>query len=316
VDEKYLNFGEVWEDSTFSFKLPVRNEATDHVQVHEFARSCSCVDIQPTSLGMAPGEVATLTITLDLRRGMSTNKSSWTWPFQAEIHPLIAGQPAQGKPWVLKGQVKKLLDLSPPIVSFGNELTRGQPYPIKTVKVFSVVELDDLLAACDAEKASVRVSRDGPQQFHVTITPAATVNSGPLAIDLSLQPVRKRVPAHLPGKMLKMQGFLHDEVEAVPGAIAVGALPTGSSFSETVCLRSRASRPFFVEKWNTNSPETRVEHLKMSQVEPCFRIMQQIKTGGPGKCRVVFAVRLSNERQISVPVDVVYHGYEVKRQDR
>src|SRR5581483_2768328 len=61
-----LDMGEVWEETGIVWRLPIHNQTTRHIEIHELQQTCGCTDIKPRRLTIAAGETATLELTLDL----------------------------------------------------------------------------------------------------------------------------------------------------------------------------------------------------------------------------------------------------------
>ncbi len=263
VDDKYLNFGEAWQDSKFDWKLPIRNSAGETVVIEDFSTSCGCVrSIKPRSFMLEPGESQVVELTLDLTKGVSFAKGSWESATEAAIFPHIKGEPALQSGWTLTGRVRKSLHISPNTVSFADELIRTTPnkgFLTKKVRITTFESVDGLHASCEDNKAITNVLRQGPKEFEVSITPQSNLSQGHFTFRVFLKCLTRK--DSIPGRFLRVQGFVHEEAELVPPLLFLGGVPVGNTIAETVMVTSRSGRLFKVDKWQTLSSNIKVRPM-------------------------------------------------------
>src|SRR5581483_1696113 len=66
IDDTKLDFGTPWESEAFVWTLPIENRSARSIQIVEFMRSCSCLNVEPHKAELSPGETLMLKATLNL----------------------------------------------------------------------------------------------------------------------------------------------------------------------------------------------------------------------------------------------------------
>jgi hypothetical protein len=121
VKDGYLNIGEVWEEASFRWKLPVVNRGKQRVKVLGFSSTCSCVAIQPSAFAIDPDGIQELQAVLDLTQRSKEVHQTWDRRFEVTLFPQVKGKPSRAFSWVLGGTIKASLLCSPASVDFGGK---------------------------------------------------------------------------------------------------------------------------------------------------------------------------------------------------
>lgn len=307
ADPRVLDFGEVWEDADFHWKLPIRNTTTQEIKVLDFAVSCTCVSLKPRSFTLAPGEVKELELSLDLTRRKRLPQGQEV--FQALLLPKIKGSIARTQGWTLHGRVRQLLKFNPAVAVFG-DLIRGQSAPDVLINVESVLPLRSLDKKGKESNACVQVVQKGSRKFELTVTPPSTLPAGPFHLEIPIQPTGQDGKL-LPAKKLIVVGIMHEDVEPMPSPLVFGALPIGETVKETVVLKSITGKPFKVEEWQSLSYGLRVELVEMGdKMEASFAVSQNGTTAGNQWTEARFRVHVGNQPSQEIPLKIFYHGQE------
>src|SRR5579885_1240809 len=53
-----LDLGEVWEEKGIAWRLPIHNQTTHRIDIHDIQQTCGCTDIKPRRFSIAAGETA------------------------------------------------------------------------------------------------------------------------------------------------------------------------------------------------------------------------------------------------------------------
>jgi hypothetical protein len=306
-----LDFGEVWEDADFHWKLPIRNATAQEIVVLDFAASCTCVSLQPRSFSLVPDEVKELELSLDLTRRPRQPQDAGS--FEALIVPRIKGAMPRVEGWTIHGKVRELLKLIPPLVTFG-DLIRGQPAPDVLVKIESSVPLRKVGTKSKENNVCVDVVQKRPRNFELSVVPSDTLPSGPFRLEVPLQPIGETEQI-LPAKKLIVTGIMHDEVEPVPSPLVLGALPIGQTASETIALKSITGKPFKVEKVQSLSNGLRVELVERGDTKvPMVVVSQKSTTAGDQWTQAICRVRVGDQPSREIPLKIFYYGRDKGRE--
>jgi hypothetical protein len=100
VPPEYLDFGEVWETDRFSWTLPIQNRGQTDIHITSFGGSCSCAEVSPNNVVIAPGETREVHLTLDLTPSKKWNPSDEPRVFEAEISPKFENPANLGGEWM------------------------------------------------------------------------------------------------------------------------------------------------------------------------------------------------------------------------
>jgi Protein of unknown function (DUF1573) len=312
IAAQYLDFGTVWEDSRMSLKIPIKNTSALPVEVLDLVTSCACTSLKPRGLKIGPGE----TQEIDLELNLSQRAVDQDWnqnQLAVKIAPTIKGAQVRQIGWSITGQVKKLLSVLPPNLVLRDDIVRGRISTPTTARVISTLPLDELVVRCDATNANVEVT-GGPQDFQIEITPQSDLPFGFFGFDMQLQP--KRSAETLPGKSIRVEGFMHQKVEAVPSKIALGALPVGAVTAQTLVLVSRNDKRFQVQSWEASGGDVIIEQISAKESEGnsvAFKITESIRNLGKQESTVSFVVRTEDGERLHVYCQSSHYGLAGKR---
>lgn len=313
VEEPSLAFGEVWEVKGFVWKVPIFNRSGEDVTIQGFEASCACVDVKPRSLVIPAGQTAEVRLTVDLtKRSTEADRSTAARAFEVMLSPRWQGEGSHRTIWVLRGRVRTALDLSPQTLRLG-ELTRGQPFRSQKATVSPRTPLEDLEAGCDSSLARVQVKRlkGSEGKFELEVSPERMAPAGPLRFDVKIRPVA-RGGKRLPTIALPVEGFVREDIQAAPEAVAFGVVPVGQTVAETLFLRSAGNRDFKVEKVGVSSEGAKVEPTERGTSAPgrAFRVTQRVSRSGHQAGTITFTVRQAMGQTLRIVVPVSYHGIQ------
>jgi hypothetical protein len=146
IDPKYLDFGEVWAEEAFKWRIPIQNRSDREVGIAEFSASCQCDLIEPPSLTIPPHSTAKVVATIDLTKGRDIEPYEQVRKFQIAIHPIVAVPTSRPPGFVLRGKAKDPFIASPGVVDLGEILshTAGEP---TTIRLKAATPLENLTAS-------------------------------------------------------------------------------------------------------------------------------------------------------------------------
>ncbi len=310
-----LDFGEVWDQRSFPWTLPIRNASNEPVEVLEFKTSCGCLSVEPESLVVPPGETVPVKLMLNLNAKNRQKASLCVRDFDVGLVPVTKSSlPGQTR-WKLHGYVRRYpLVTSPARVDFGEALVVGASFPSRAVDVHCLIPITGLTAECDESMATVHVEQiaDDTQSYRVEILPRADLSVGEHMFDVSLKPLlRARQPGReLPPFQVEVTAHVLTDVYAVPSMLWLGAAKLGEVLDGTVAIAAR-SRPFRVLEVRQNE-EAQVEVARIEGVDAkthVFRVMQRVAKGGTQRGGMEFIVQEEGGSEpYRVPVSVCYHG--------
>jgi hypothetical protein len=308
VDAKYLDFGEAWEDSKFSWKIPIRNAGRSKVEVLNFATSCSCASINPREFTLAPQETREVHIDINLALGPPAADKKHVQPFEAMIVPILKGNIARPSGWTVKGRVKKVFTVSPPALAIS--YTPGNDHTTATISVEQYVPLAEL-------RAKVEEKRDHPSPFLVEVEKAKAGHAvkltlqGPVSPDalrfqLDLLPIDKSgIP--LPGAKVPIEINVIYPVYPVPDVIALGDRKIGAQVTEKFFLHSRTDQPYIFKGVKDKSGGDIIIRPLPKAGE--FELTVRVTKSGDQRERILLQLALG-KTSWEVPVFVCYSGVE------
>lgn len=204
VENRYLNFGQVWEQSRFRWKVPITNSGSEEVQVMGFSATCSCLAVEPPAFAMQPGESREVELTFDLTRRGKELVGDWERSFEVRLFPQVQAAAARPAGWTFTGNVKVPIVLSPPILEFGEKpLFHGQSAAPQEVRVSCATPLDSLICRWDIPKGQIPKGKAevtnvaNGSEFVVKVTPSNFLLPGLYSEKIELLPVfpgRRDVP--------------------------------------------------------------------------------------------------------------------------
>jgi len=147
VADRYLDFGDVCEDESFVWTMPIENRGSTPVCVESFRKTCNCMSVRPASFTVEPGERRQLELQIDLA---SRPQSSFT----VGLWPRVIGN--DGKPettdigmvWMIRGQVRRAIAI-PQFAPVGQHSELAQPLAAFSVALRQFVDLESLTAGCE-----------------------------------------------------------------------------------------------------------------------------------------------------------------------
>lgn len=247
VDERYLSFGEVWEDPAFSWMMPIRNTTNQAIEITGFSTSCLCSKIEPASLNIPAHGTMEVCLTLNLldtRRGFNLAGRE----FKIAVQPRIALGAATQAGWIVQGRVKQPFSVQPPVVDFDDSLVRGESFAPRTATITCGLDVAELTARCDSPSFKFKVSRDekNPRCFRLEIQPREDIPSGSFNRFVKLTastPSQKEASGTVP-----VVGRVIEEISLQPDRIVFGAEVVGAELRETVILQSRKGKEFTIQE--------------------------------------------------------------------
>jgi hypothetical protein len=249
VEEQFLDLKNVWVDSKFPCRLPIRNGSKHTIDVLGFSTSCSCLTITPQAFKLKPGEEIVVNLVLDLGRGFN-KKDSDEVPFEISLSPQVKDKQTNNEGWSIRGTARRLLKVVPMSIGFSEEHTRGETLVPVRAKVFAAAPLKNLLVKSSRQEFLVTIEKKTAYEFELTVSPPSTLSVGRFDCKVFLQPVEgEQKEPSLPESVVSVTGRVHAEVEAIPSTLIFGAQPCGEKVSKTVCLISRTGKSFKLKSW-------------------------------------------------------------------
>jgi len=310
VEGDPLDFGDVWEQEHFVWTLPVRNTSSEPLQILDIRFSCpACTSVYPKSLHIPVGQTAGVTIELNLS---CPSCGAAEQPFRVSLVPLVEGHESDKVTWNITGRVRRLFDLSPGLLDFGDALVRGEPFPAKSLRVVCNAEVTEVAAKCDESLAKVEVALDRahPAAWSISVTPSESLPVGDFRFHVVLEAL-SRSGKKLPPKRIPVIGCVVEDVVLVPSNVAIGAAKLGQVIEELVLLRSRGGRSLEVVAVDCEQSEGVVVTRKPDCVSKgeAFEVRQTVLESGTRVNHVRFRVRYGDTaEEIELPLTISYHG--------
>jgi hypothetical protein len=311
----------------FLWSLPVKNTSDKTIDITDIETSCGCGSVKPTSVAIAPGEVAEFHLRLDLTPKGADNRSKTVWPFSTRLVPILRNGGAGELLWTIRGTVRKAFDLSSELVDFGDSLVCGSAFAPKSILVRCILPHSGLSARCEDSVASVRVlpAREKAWGYEVEVLPKRDLPVGDHKFAVVLEavpPVDVRSSAarvELPNFRVEVRARVHPRIRALPEEVFLGAAYVGESLDDMVTLSS-VDIPFRVVNVECN-PEgslvvSRAKSSKDGETRQTYQVLQRVTDVGiqEGKIRFFIAPSTPTE-QVTLTVSVTYQGLGGRSED-
>jgi hypothetical protein len=301
VAPEHLDRGAIWESPSHTIELPVENRSAEPVQVTGWARSCSCLSVEPERFTLAPGETRTVRTELILTaRGSGPEEE-----FEVYL-TAMSGERAVSSRWALRGQVRSPLPAAPREIDFGLISDLATDVAPNVFEVEPPVPLECVTAVVEPPIATATVTPlDGSGRVRVTVRPVLPVPPGDQRATLRLLPVRVGGEA-LPPREVRIVCQGGTDVQPNPPRLLLGSIPDGDTATAEVAFRSLTGRPFEIEPVSPGPAGVTIARRESSD-GPAFGITVR-GVAGSQVVPVEFRVRQQSRPDYTVRAEAVYHG--------
>jgi len=177
--------------------------------------------------------------------------------------------------------------------------------------VRSARPLESFSATCNPDYATIDVMECSLTCFLLSVRPNKGLPVGPFDFLVSISGALASGES-IPPSQIRVFGRIHEEVQALPYSLHLGAARKGEKLRGTVTLLSRVNRPFQVESIVPHSGETLVEvhNANSNQVE--LRITQLASGSGDRVEDINMVVRSNGDAPFEIRLPVSYYGLEIE----
>jgi hypothetical protein len=311
-----LDIGEVWEETDFVWRLPIRNLTSDTIEIRKFGSSCGCTAIEPPKLSIQPGETATVQLTIDLTHRSSAEKGQAQRPFTVSVHPITPRTRRGGLGWQLHGTVRSRVTLDAKSVHFGDQPVHGQPAATRQVLGTVHVPCQDLEVTVNPLVATATVKRrkDDPAQFEISIAVNPELPPGNFQTDAKISLVSAEGKRQL-ASLLSIAGEMQPEVRLLPARVLLAPAPIGETAEAIVTLQAPPKANVAVDHIEIDDSGLRVEPAAIAGIPAgcAYRFLQKVAKEGDQTNTVRFFFRKPDQKIIALSVEVCYRGESVKK---
>ncbi len=319
VSQELLDFGEVWSDRDFQWRLRVHNTTGSAIEVSDIGADCQCTWVSPRSFVVPAHGSVDLHLVLDLTgRDFPETASEWR-DLTTRVRPVIKrGLPNQSG-WELRGRIHHAFEVSARKIRFegAEQLVRGTRFSSKRVQVRSHIPLQRLVVQTDSEMGSAWVRRcENPLEFEVDILPSESLPEGSFNFEVTMRGVTPGDQV-LPGIDVAVSGTVSPGIQAFPGLVQFGAHPLGTKAEELVTVRSISGIEFRIDSAATDCNSFAVEPTQVASMasQHTFRLSSHFEKAGESKGNVKFVVRDQNDEFHAVVVEVSGYALGLKTQE-
>ena len=302
-----LNFGEAWETEQFRWPLEFENRSTQPIRIERFDTGCDCAKVNVERLEIPPGDRRTVTATLDLTRHRPGLITGVSWPDRFPLKVEWAdGAGRKGRAgWLIRGNVKALVDVEPKFIWFGDQLLKGTAGESHKLKIHPCVPLNDLIIASQPDGFTCTLNRI-PNGYELTVVPTDRLPAGFISRDLKLSLFDTR-DNRLPAQTVTIFGTVNEKVVVLPEAVNFGPVRIGENVVETIAIASRTGEPFEMIKIETPLGTTILGKEK-TETGWRIRIRQQVAELGNHTATAKIQVRLNSGEVVTLLVSFTWCG--------
>lgn len=276
VDPTCENFGTVWEQSDFRWRLKIHNSTRNEIKIARFITSCNCAAVEPESLALPPGKWTEVLVKLDLRSFNEETATDGAQEFATQIIPVLKGTKPPHPAWIVRGEVRRAFRVQPRFLTFGEALVEGEPFPSGMIRVVPLANVSNFDAkSTDPQVASVEVeTTTEPCGYLIRVCPDPSVSAGlyrfHVAVTANSESCNSTVRASIPVVVRVLP-----DLQIVPPSLSFGILQSDECIEETIVLRSRTGKAFELVGIEVQEGEgVFVEPLMHSEAEASFRVRQ------------------------------------------
>lgn len=306
-----LDIGEVWEEKGIAWRLPVHNQTTWHIEIHDIQQTCGCTDIKPRRLSIAPGETATLELTLDLTHRTYSDHGQARRQFSVVLYPVMNPKARQRLGWELHGTIVSRVTLDKLAVDFGERPIHGGTPVTQKVMATVHVPCQRLEVAVKPEVAAVTAipQKDDKRKFEIILAANPDLPPGKIQADVQIFAVSPSGEKAL-GVTLPISGIMQPEVRLLPAQLILEAKPVGEMSEAVVTLQGVPDAKVAVDHIEIDSPDVHVEPMKVEGIPAghAFRVRQKVAKAGELVSEVRFVIRKPEKKLITLPVQVCSRG--------
>lgn len=301
-----MTIGEVWETPAFPWTMRIQNTSAREVEITQFATSCDCISITPSSKIIPAHGEAELRLSLNLV-GKLTSDDQPIREFSAEVRPVIAGSnwsPA----WLVTGRVRRAFNCAPRELNYGESLIKNRQFQARTIQVRALAPLSNITAESTIGEAHVK-RLPGPQSaFEITFLPHESLNVGSLTGVLKIQAFTK-VSDRLIETLVPIRGQIVTSVELLPRELIFGRTPVDRYVSQTVVIQSRLGNAISVDSIESDLLGFEASAKRtIDRGKSAFDVRFLVSNRGLGNGVVTLRVRPEGEDQILLKLPVSYYG--------
>ncbi len=280
--------------------MPITNTTGETIHLTNITGSCTCGQIEPTELVLAPSETKSLRLSFDLR-GNAVHDKALSWAFQTAIWGSAkVGDKLKNVSWTIRGNVKRVVR---PVgtIDFG-PLSEISQFPHSRAITIRPIQPAKLVAATV-----------NTPLFGVAIAPGGTDQRAEIVVTTNMKAVRGKSEGMVTLKFASVSGValplvqipvraeVVGDVEMIPASIiASGAV--GTEHTETLNLRSLTNATLQIEP---------VSHPQMT-IQPIgshsYIVKTKITEMGSHAATYKFRVRINGMEPVEISVPVSIYG--------
>ncbi len=306
-----LDMGEVWEETGIVWRLPIHNQTTRHIEIHELQQTCGCTDIKPRRLTIAAGETATLELTLDLTHRTYSDFGLARRPFSVVLYPVLNPKTRPRLGWKLQGTIVSRVTLDKLTIDFGERPVHGGT-PV-TQKVRATVHVPcqrlDAMVKHEVATATVIPHEEDNSKFEIVLAANPDLPPGKFQADVQILTVSLNGEKAL-GVTLPISGIMQPEVRLLPAQLLLEAKPVGEVTEAFVTLQAAPDGKIAVDHIEIDSPDVRIEPVTVEGIPAgrTFRVRQKVTKTGEQVSEIRFFIRKPDKKLHTLPVQVCCHS--------
>ncbi len=312
IDDKTLNFGEVWEQKHFSHALLIENKTDEPIDLTDIKASCSCTKVLEPNLPIPAGETVEIPLEIDFTKSSAKTTNEALESFEVIITARILNGDGPPLSWTLTGQVKSFA-IIPVRELFVGQKGVYEPFEPRAFELFTKIPELKIIAFCDKEHALAAAIPDkvDKSKYSIQVDTRRSSNIGRFEFPLIIQgifPDGKRTNAI----RIPVVGKVTGDIEVIPGQLIFVPAPVGAQRQKTIRMRSASDTPFEVEYLlPAKSNVTAAAQAKGNQTEHTINVNLHVSDVGEHKSLLAVYVRDSiKKKRIKYDIPVIWIGLE------
>jgi hypothetical protein len=305
-----LDFGEVWEDTSFKWTMILENHSAAEISI-DLDSSCSCTEMSPKTHTLTAGESQKLRLTIDLTSGASQRKAQdGLENFEVNISAQIRQNGVQEKTaaqWVIKGKVKRAVKFDKSFVNLGRHSDCVKIVPEQVITAKIQTPLTGITLSDPPPWLTFSLNQVG-EDFQFSFRPKAGLAAGSYRTELTATTQLPDGSALRVAKLPIRLDILPD-IHATPSRVSFGSRKKEEPCAEALALRSITDAPFEVLGWRVEGMEcaiSRIDSQPQSNI-PTFLLRPKIVIESRRSGKAIFEIKSQDGAKSLIEVPFDYH---------
>ena len=242
IPKEKLNFGTVLATDKFTWKVPVKNQSTETIDIERIEVSCGCTSVEPNHFSLAPNETKEIIFEIALK---SRDGAAGT-DFSVGFKPIFKHhETVFNDAWEITGSVKSVIELGVSSILYdaNTRMISGETPNPTTIPIQLHVPEIRVKCSCAEKIGKIEPVETLPKKLVVNFVPSQTLSPGLHTGTVDIE-VEDSGGASLSKHTIPISLRVVGMVEVTPRILELGVHKVGAIAEGKVYLSSTGDKPF------------------------------------------------------------------------